>query len=361
MSVKGSTSGSIPADLLGEFGIHYVAKQGSDTGTLKGPVRVPLDDAAAESLYADSLPSGFTQRVNGVSQKVVDEKHRFAREVTPPSLLLSVDPAAYLLHAIANHLQLPVDSVSTSIVKLNLYTAGGRFGLHTDRPRGEGHLGTLVINLPSFFTGGELSFHDQAQQKDILHAWGMVNTLKPELQWTFFPLGTEHQVQEVRWGYRVTLQYAVYSTATPQNLSSVFKRALASDNFMNAGGVLLFALEGSYTAADLDRMNSTGTNASTPSDVSDALLVRAVAENNLEYKFVILSDLTQEVLAQYKEEANWIVRPEDVAAKRAKSAQPKPGLFGQPSAEADEQMVSVSRLILRSRALSHCFIKTEQS
>jgi hypothetical protein len=124
---------------------------------------------------------------------------------------------------------------------------------------------------------------------------------------------------------------------------------------------LLFALEGSYTAADLDRMNSTGTNASTPSDVSDALLVRAVAENNLEYKFVILSDLTQEVLAQYKEEANWIVRPEDVAAKRAKSAQPKPGLFGQPSAEADEQMVSVSRLILRSRALSHCFIKTEQS
>ena len=37
---------------------------------------------------------------------------------------------------------------------LNVYRQGGHFKKHKDTPRGESMLGTLLIRLPAFFTGG---------------------------------------------------------------------------------------------------------------------------------------------------------------------------------------------------------------
>jgi hypothetical protein len=55
--------------------------------------------------------------------------------------------------------------VHANLYKLLLYEAGGHFTVHRDTEKEEGMFGTLVIQLPSVFSGGAMSFAHEGSTK----------------------------------------------------------------------------------------------------------------------------------------------------------------------------------------------------
>ena len=86
------------------------------------------------------------------------------------------------------------------------YGPGSFFAAHTDRSRGEGHLGTLVaVVATEDAAGGEL--HVDTADGDV-----SVGLDKPYL--TFIPLGRLHSVTPVTAGSRYVAKAAVYGSTT---------------------------------------------------------------------------------------------------------------------------------------------------
>eukprot|EP00005_Dracoamoeba_jomungandri_P005024 CAMPEP_0174258272 /NCGR_PEP_ID=MMETSP0439-20130205/7298_1 /TAXON_ID=0 /ORGANISM="Stereomyxa ramosa, Strain Chinc5" /LENGTH=287 /DNA_ID=CAMNT_0015341721 /DNA_START=57 /DNA_END=917 /DNA_ORIENTATION=- len=82
--------------------------------------------------------------------------------------------------------------------KLNIYQSGGFFTEHVDSYQEQGHLASLVVILPSEFTGGELVV---GGKKLDLHS------TEEELQFAMFYTDTPHEVLPVKSGTRVSLQF----------------------------------------------------------------------------------------------------------------------------------------------------------
>ena len=55
-------------------------------------------------------------------------------------------------------------SIRAERYKLNIYSTGGHFKAHVDTPRSKEMFGSLVVCLPSQFTGGELVTRHQGRQ-----------------------------------------------------------------------------------------------------------------------------------------------------------------------------------------------------
>ena len=145
-------------------------------------------------------------------------------------------------------------SVRAELYKMNVYSGPtGCFKAHVDTPRGGNMFGSLVVCLPSQFTGGSLVTRHQGQE--VTYDWSSP-TSDPVIQWAAFFSDVEHEILPVTNGYRVTLTYNLYHcdqlnpvaslnvTTTPfyQNL----KAALGQPHFLREGGVLGFACQHSY-------------------------------------------------------------------------------------------------------------------
>lgn len=78
------------------------------------------------------------------------------------------------------------------------YKDGSFFKQHKDRVRGQGHIGTLLVVIPSIdLVGGEL----------------IVEKIKmPQSGAIYIPLGCKHEVTRIESGERIVLKTAVYQT-----------------------------------------------------------------------------------------------------------------------------------------------------
>lgn len=81
------------------------------------------------------------------------------------------------------------------------YEIGGKFVMHVDRDRGDGHLGTILFVVPSKMGGALVS--------ETLR----VDSCRPYL--AYIPLGVKHAVEEVTDGQRWTLKAAVFEKPEP--------------------------------------------------------------------------------------------------------------------------------------------------
>ena len=145
-------------------------------------------------------------------------------------------------------------NIRAELYKMNVYSGlTGCFKAHVDTPRGGDMFGSLVVCLPSQFTGGSLVTRHQGQE--ATYDWSSP-TSDPVIQWAAFFSDVEHEILPVTNGYRVTLTYNLYHcdqlnpvpslnvTTSPfyQNL----KAALGQPHFLREGGVLGFACQHSY-------------------------------------------------------------------------------------------------------------------
>lgn len=105
--------------------------------------------------------------------------------------------------------------------KLNVYSQGDFFKSHRDTPRSDNHIGSLVVCLPSTFSGGQLVI--KQQNKTVNYDWaeacgaGQICechywiTMTEHSAWAFLYSDCEHEVLPVSSGARLTLAYDVYT------------------------------------------------------------------------------------------------------------------------------------------------------
>jgi Domain of unknown function (DUF6398) len=136
------------------------------------------------------------------------------------------------------------------LYSVNVYRSGGHFRPHKDTPRGDDMLGSLVVCLPSRFTGGALIVRHHGAQKVFDWSSDISSQREPtRVHWAAFFGDVDHSISEVWFGLRVTLTYILrrgrnaaraplpLGTAT-ERLRQKLEEALASPHFLPEGGVL---------------------------------------------------------------------------------------------------------------------------
>lgn len=95
-------------------------------------------------------------------------------------------------------------SIRAELCMLNVYSTGGYFQSSIDSPHSKDVFGSLVVCLPSQFTGGELVTRHQGRQ--VIFDWSSSATT----HWAAFLSDVEHEVLPVTSGHRITLVYNLY-------------------------------------------------------------------------------------------------------------------------------------------------------
>ncbi|KAF4618646.1 hypothetical protein D9613_009835 [Agrocybe pediades] len=153
-------------------------------------------------------------------------------------------------------------SIKAQLYKLNVYGPGSFFKSHVDTPRGDYMFGSLVIVLPTKHEGGSLVFRHDGQECVFDTAAAASSEPTPHAAFVAFFSDIEHEVLEVKSGYRVTLTYNLYFAVPPKpptnlglvpsegdpllTLKSNISELLATPTFLPDGGYLAFRLAHKY-------------------------------------------------------------------------------------------------------------------
>jgi len=166
-----------------------------------GDIPLPIGLQTAHRLCAVAQPAyhGYKDQTR-LDPRVRDtweipaERLRF----TSPEWMAVLDRA---LLRIGRELGVPSpESLRADLHNLLIYAPGQFFAVHQDSEKADGMLGTLVITLPSSFTGGEFVVLHQGH---AVRARGSQN----RLGMIAFYADCHHEVRPVKQGYRVVLTY----------------------------------------------------------------------------------------------------------------------------------------------------------
>ena len=178
---------------------------------------------------------------------------------------------------IKSGLQLETDIVLEPY-SLNMYEKGGRFVKHKDTPRGDDMLGTLLICLPSLFTGGDFETSMGSEKASYLvknkcydwekteggcYDWWKDTPNSKELPWCAFFADVDHEIKTVTGGVRVTVAYLIRRKDSKSALSQLprqimeeeqssivqdaIQKALGDETFLKSGGKIGYPCMHLYT------------------------------------------------------------------------------------------------------------------
>jgi 2OG-Fe(II) oxygenase superfamily len=202
-----ATQSTLPADAL-----HLEVKG-------VGSIRLPVSAAAARKLCAVARPAhhGFKDQTR------LDPKVRNSWEI--PKSRISIDQRRWkkalgpALEQIRGKLGLPETCrLKAELHNLLVYAPGQFFVTHQDSEKAEDMIGTLVVSLPSKFTGGSfvIEHHDEIQRV------GGSNT---KLTLIAFYADCRHEVRPIKQGHRIVLTYNLIAEGGPVAAGSPEMRA----------------------------------------------------------------------------------------------------------------------------------------
>ena len=178
-----------------------------------GEVPLPIDPLVARTLCesAELALHGYRDETR------LDTRVRNTWEI--PARRIRMDPATWqpmldeALQRIHKDLGLPDSSqLQADLHNLLVYEPGQFFARHQDSEKSDGMLATLVVTLPSRFTGGRFVIEHQGES---LRVGGSAS----QLGFTAFFADCAHEAQAVKSGYRVVLTYNLRLTAGEQGAS----------------------------------------------------------------------------------------------------------------------------------------------
>lgn len=166
-----------------------------------GPIRFPVAPDRARQLCAVARPARYGRG----EETLLDATVRNTWEV--PRERVTIDEQQWhktllpVLDTMRVELGLPAGcELSAQLHTMLVYEPGQFFRRHQDSEKADGMIGTLVVTLPSIFTGGELVIEQQGTK---VTDQGSLE----ELSLTAFYGDCEHEVLPVTDGFRVTLVY----------------------------------------------------------------------------------------------------------------------------------------------------------
>ena len=166
-----------------------------------GQVPLPVTAATVRKLRKVAQPAHYGLR----DQTLLDPAVRDTEEIPGSRISIDLDrwkPAlARALERIRRDLGLSLDSrIEAQLHNLLIYGPGQFFKTHQDSEKADGMIGTMVVALPSRFTGGEfvIEHHDET-----LRAEGSAR----DLIFIAFYTDCRHEIRPITTGHRVVLTY----------------------------------------------------------------------------------------------------------------------------------------------------------
>ena len=202
-------------------------------------------------------------------QLVTDTNYRNSLKLDPDNFMTSFQVASTPIQLAAMTMMPNVQGIQAELYKLNIYSSGGFFKAHVDTPRSEQVFGSLVVCLPTQFSGGELVIRHHG--RTVKFDWSSPpDNPRKTASWAVFFSDVEHEVLPVTEGHRITLTYNLYAKmcetkaieAIPLHDTSInplykeLSAALHHPHFMRGGGVLGFVCQHKYACTDLNSTSS---------------------------------------------------------------------------------------------------------
>lgn len=182
-----------------------------------GELGFPINEIQAKALIHKAIQAPFGKGM----ETVTDTNVRKTWEIDASELTFNNPDWEKTLNQMLTTIKFDLGienyEVSASLYKLLIYEEGGFFLPHKDSEKEKGMFGTLIINLPSKHTGGNLSVSFGGQNIEVDFSG---NSLY-ELAFAAFYADCEHEVKAVTSGYRVCVVYNLiqkndYISGNPQ-------------------------------------------------------------------------------------------------------------------------------------------------
>lgn len=255
-----------------------------------GRIALPLLAPQAEQLIALAMPSPFGRG----QETLVDTNVRKTWQIPMDRVALLgrhwPDTLAAIVTQAAAGLGVK-DAVTAEPYKLLVYDTGSFFVEHRDTEKSNGMFATLVINLPSVFSGGELIVRHKGKEVFL----NLNSADANDLSFAAFYADCVHEVRPVTAGYRLTLIYNLLrqgggSAPTPPaydeqtNAIAALLVQWAEQAGDDTPQKLIYPLEHAYTSAEL------GFDALKNADAAAArVLVPASEEADCELHLALMS------------------------------------------------------------------------
>ena len=237
----------------------------NSTGELNKVVFPGASDVDIQQLLDACSVASFGRN----DQLVTDTNYRNSLKLDPDHFVTSFQVATTSIQLAAMTMMPNVQGIQAELYKLNIYTSGGFFKTHVDTPKSEQMFGSLVVCLPTQFSGGELVIRHHGHTVKFDWSSPPENPRKTA-SWAVFFSDVEHEVLPVTEGHRITLTYNLYAKtcetkaieAIPLHDTSInplykeLSAALCHPYFMRGGGVLGFVCQHKYACRDLNSTSS---------------------------------------------------------------------------------------------------------
>ncbi|MBK5942172.1 hypothetical protein CCR96_23610 [Halochromatium roseum] len=236
-----------------------------------GPVAMPLLPAQAEQLVALAEQAPYGRG----TETLVDTEVRRTWQIDAAKLQLSGRRWAEDLERVVRQVTTGLGvhgQVEAALYKLLIYDAGSFFVSHRDTEKAPGMFATLVMVLPSLYTGGELIIRHKAQEVRL----DLRRDEPSEVAFAAFYADCRHEVQPIASGHRLALVYNLIRTdggPLPQPPDHDSQREELTQQLRGWQGEpdkLVLPLEHAYTPAELGFHSLKGADAAVASLVLDA-------------------------------------------------------------------------------------------
>ncbi|MCB9656010.1 MAG: 2OG-Fe(II) oxygenase [Sandaracinaceae bacterium] len=178
-----------------------------------GPITMPVSEATAEAIRKVSVPAPFGWR----DQTLHDDSVRHTWEVARSRVKLPLRQWKLALREplarIRESLGLPAGcELVPTLDKVLLYERGQFFRAHQDSERSDDMVASLVVLLPSQYTGGALS----VSHKGETHTFKRSKRQDAELALLAFYADCQHEIDVVKSGHRVSVTFHLELRGEPE-------------------------------------------------------------------------------------------------------------------------------------------------
>jgi hypothetical protein len=192
---------TLRGDVQTAFSVEFAAK--TDDLSLEvegfGHVKLPVTPAKARKLLGLGQPARFGRG----AETVTDPEVRDTWEIPRHLVRAEWNTAALkdILATVKEELGLPnAAELTADLHSLLVYEPNQHFLAHQDSEKDDSMVGTLVVTLPSRYTGGELMVGHNGE-------WKAYRGSRAALSLVAFYADCRHEVLKVTSGYRITLTY----------------------------------------------------------------------------------------------------------------------------------------------------------
>ncbi len=179
-----------------------------------GEISFPINEMQAEILKQSAKQAPFGKG----SETLLDTSVRKTWEIDAEKLQFHNPAWKTFLNEIIENVQddLGIEdySVQANLYKLLIYEEGGFFLKHKDSEKEKGMFGTLILGLPSRFSGGELVIEFEGEQ--VVADFSRTGLY--EAGYAAFYADCDHEVKPLKSGYRICLVYNLIQKQTGKKI-----------------------------------------------------------------------------------------------------------------------------------------------